>query len=402
MLNIEEAQELILRNIRLLGSEQLHVTEALGRVACSDIFAPKDIPNADLSAMDGFCFSSSSVLDRRLAVVDFLPAGKERRASILTGEAVKIMTGAPVPAGCDTVIPIEDVEESGAGILLKKDLPIGANIRSKGDDVKANECILGAGSVLSPQAIGLLVSIGMITVPVFRKPRIAIIATGDEVTPLGSTLSPGQVINSNSYSIAALVEAAGGIPVVLGIARDNLEATCAMLNRGLDADLIVTTGGASVGDRDYVKDAIISLGGEIKFWKVSMKPGKPVAFGSLRDVPVFALPGNPVSAMVGFELFVRPALLKMSGLNNVYRVGINAVMTEPLSNPGDRTLIVSVRMSIDDKGVLVAKPEKQSSTCLLAMTRSNGFVKLSPGTVLEPGNVVLVYLAGRIDLVMDS
>ncbi len=396
MLNIEEAQELILRHINPLDSEQLHVTKSLRRVVSCDIYAPEDIPNAAVSSMDGYCFASAAQRDRHLTVIDFLPAGKERTTPVMNGDAVRIMTGAPIPVGCDTVIPFEDVVTTCRGITLNSELPIGANIRIKGADVKSSERVIEAGTLISPQAIGLLVSIGKTEVPVNRKPRVAIIATGDEVAPLGSILSPGQVVNSNSYAIAAQVEEAGGIPLILGIAHDSMEELCEMLLLGVAADLIITTGGASVGDRDYVKNAICSLDGEIKFWKVKMKPGKPVAFGLVRNVPILVLPGNPVSAMVGFEMFARLAILKMTGIKDLNRTEIIAVTTELLSNPGDRTLIVFVNIEFNSTGVSVSKPERQSSTCYLAMTQSNGFCRLRPGALFLPGDKIQAYFTDSL------
>lgn len=396
MLDINEAQQLILQHVHPLERELVSPAEARGRVLYSDIRAVADIPGAPLSAMDGYCYSSAGIRDGFARVVDFIPAGELRTVSVKSGEAVRIMTGAPLPAGCDTVVPFEEVESRGDGILLKRDLLPGANVRGRGDDVKAGELLLSAGTLLSPQAIGLVISIGLTGIPVFRRPRVAIIATGDEVVPIGGDAVRGQVFNSNSYTIAAQIEEAGGIPAVLGIAPDSMEAICDLLRSALDADLVITTGGASVGDRDFVKDAIVSLGGEIIFWKVRMKPGKPVALGMIGNKPIFVLPGNPVSAMVGTEMFVRPALMKTGGRREFLRNEISAVTTDEMSNPNDRSLIMFVAAAAAAEVVTASRPGGQSSTAYMAMTRSNGYICIPPGEVIGSGSRVRVRLFAEL------
>lgn len=396
MISIEEAQNLILQHITILGDHAVPLIEGLGRVASEDILAPWDIPSVDNSAMDGYVFSHAALQGNRLRVTGFLPAGAERSVPVLEGEAVKIMTGAPIPPGCDTVVPIEDVEVDGEEILLTRDVKAGAHVRKRGDDVRSGERTVAAGTILRPQEIGMLVSLGKTTAPVYRQPNVAILATGDELTAAGGTPAPGKIINSNSYSIAAQVREAGGNPVLLGIAHDDIDATREKIQKGLDSDFLITTGGVSVGDRDFVKEVIVSLGGEIKFWKVDMKPGKPFTFAWLNGKPVFALPGNPVSAMIGFELFVRPAILKMTGHSVLFRPVVKARTTEEFRNKGDRPHLVFVRISLNEGKYSVTSTGYQSSSRLSSMTGGNGFVQVAPGAVHASGEEVAVTLMNSV------
>ena len=396
MLSIEEARSVILQHITLLPSEDVPPLQGLERVVSEDIHAPWDIPSADNSAMDGYTFSHAALQGNYLKVTGFLPAGTERSVPVAGGEAVKIMTGAPIPPGCDTVVPIEDVDVTGEGIRLTRDVRAGSHIRKRGADVTAGERSIAAGSVLRPQEIGMLASLDKTSVPVHRLPDVAVLATGDELIAAGSAPVPGKIINSNSYSIAAQVREAGGNPVLLGIAADDLDATREKIVAGMEADFLITTGGVSVGDRDYVKEAILSLGGEIKFWKVNMKPGKPFTFAWLNGKPVFALPGNPVSAMVGFELFVRPAMLKMMGHRYIFRPVVKATVLEALHNGGDRPQIVFARITLHEGKHFISSTGIQSSSRLSSMTAGNGFVQMAPGTSLVPGEEADVTLMNRV------
>jgi molybdopterin molybdotransferase len=332
MIQMEEAQQIILRHIAPLPTEELPLLQGIGRVAGEDVSAPWDIPAADNSAMDGYAFSFAAVRGNSLLVSGSLPAGKERIPPVPAGEAVRIMTGAPIPRGCDTVVPIESVETIGDTIRLAGEARPGSHIRKRGEDIRAGQRAIAANSLLRPQEIGMLASLGKTSVRVYRRPRVGVLATGDELLEIGSSPVPGKIINSNSYGIAAQVVESGGDPVMLGIAEDEMEQTCDRIREGIRGDLLITTGGVSVGDRDCVKEAIVALGGEIKFWKVHMKPGKPVAFAILEGKPVFALPGNPAAAMISFEVFVRPAVLKMTGRTRLFRPTVTAALTAPTSS----------------------------------------------------------------------
>ncbi|TSK09008.1 MAG: molybdopterin molybdotransferase MoeA [Geobacter sp.] len=395
MVSIEEAQRIILEQIVPLEIEKVTVFHGLNRITPEDHVAPWDIPAADNSAMDGFAFLHSSVQDNRLSVCGFLPAGEVRSEAVPPGSAVRIMTGAPIPPGCDTVVPIEDVETDGDAIVIRGKVKAGDHVRRRGEDISRGDVVIPAGSLLRPQEIGMLSAMGNTSLAVYRRTRVAILATGDELLEPGATPEPGKLINSNSYSLAAQVLDAGGDPVLLGIATDDLEATCEKIRAGLNADFLVITGGVSVGDRDFVKAAIEELGGSVNFWKVNMKPGKPLAYATLRGKPVFALPGNPVAAMVSFELFVRPSLLKAMGHRRVFRPTVRAELQEPAVNKGNRPHLVRGIVSQCDGGYLVSTTGNQSSGRLSSLTLGNGLMKLAPESRIEPGNEVEVMLLDR-------
>ncbi|HJV36976.1 gephyrin-like molybdotransferase Glp [Geomonas sp.] len=393
MVSIEEAQGVILQHTARLPMEEVPLVEGLGRVLARDILSPFDVPLTDNSAMDGYAFSFHFVHGDRLPVSGFLAAGHPQFDAVPPGCAVKIMTGAPIPPGCDTVVPIEETESLAGEIRLTAGPRQGSHIRRRGEDVKASEQVVAQGKIVRPQEIAMLASLGMTTMPVFAKPTAAILATGDELLPLGQTPHPGQIVNSNSIAIAAQLKEAGATPVDFGIAPDDFEATKRAIREALaTADLLITTGGVSVGDKDYVKVAIEELGGRILFWKVNMKPGKPVAFAVLDRKPIFALPGNPVAAMVGFELFVRPALLKMRGCSRVMRPVIKARLQEPLANKGERPTLVRALVSFQEDEPRVAVAGNQGSANILSMVRSNGLLKLPPAVALAAGDVAEVIL----------
>ncbi len=393
MISIEQAQRAIFEQITPLETEQVPVSHGLNRITPESHVAPGDIPAADNSAMDGFAFCHDS--QPALKIVGFLPAGDFIDEPVPAGCAIRIMTGAPIPPGCDTVVPIEEVEVEGEFVRLKAPARAGSHVRLRGEDIARGDVVIPAGSVLRPQEIGMLCAMGKTTLAVYRKARVAILATGDELLEPGSPPSPGKLVNSNSYSLAAQVVEAGGEPVVLGIAADTLAATCEMISAGLDADMLVITGGVSVGDRDYVKAAIEQLGGEIQFWKVDMKPGKPLAFASLHGKPVFALPGNPVAAMVSFELFVRPSLLKAMGHRRILRPVVNALLQERAVNKGSRPHLVRGIVSRHGDRYLVSTTGNQSSGRLSSLTLGNGLMKLAPESTSEAGCEVEVVLLDR-------
>ncbi|MHB8909045.1 MAG: molybdopterin molybdotransferase MoeA [Syntrophales bacterium] len=395
MISIEEAQRTILEYITPLETEKVPVFEGLNRVTPEDHIAPWDIPAADTSAMDGFAFSHAALDGDRLRVIGFLPAGEARTSPVPAGETVKIMTGAPVPSGCDTVVPIEDVEDDGEWIRFVSPVKAGSHVRTRGEDIRRGEVVIRAGAMLRPQEIGMLSAMGMTSPAVYRRARIAILATGDELLEPGSTPAPGKIINSNSYSLAAQVLDAGGDPVLLGIAPDLLDATCDKIRAGLNADLLVITGGVSVGDRDFVKDAIERLGGSVTFWKVNVKPGKPLAFAMLQGKPIFALPGNPVAAMVSFELFVRPSILKAMGHRRLFRPVVRAVLREKAANKGKRPHLVRGIVSMNDDRYHVATTGNQSSGRLSSLILGNGLIYLAPEASYAAGDEVEVMLLDR-------
>jgi len=395
MVSIEEAQRKILEQIALLETEKVSVLKGLKRVTPEGHVAPWDIPPADISAMDGFAFCHTALRSDRLRVTGFLPAGDVRIAPVLPGEAIRIMTGAPVPSDCDTVVPFEDVEDNGDWIHLSSTVKAGSHVRRQGEDIRHGNIVIAAGSLLRPQEIGMLSAMGSTSLAVYRRARVAILSTGDELLEPGSTPVPGKIINSNSYSLAAQVLDAGGDPVMLGIAPDTIDATCDKIKSGLNADFLVITGGVSAGDRDFVKTAIKKLGGDITFWKVNVKPGKPLAFAMLEGKPVFALPGNPVSAMVSFELFVRPSILKAMGHKHVLRPKVKAVLQESISNSGMRPQLVRGIVSLHGDRYFVSTTGNQSSGRLSSFIQGNGLMYLAPKVLKVPGDVVRVFLLDR-------
>ncbi|HEY5975790.1 MAG TPA: gephyrin-like molybdotransferase Glp [Geobacteraceae bacterium] len=395
MVSIEEAQQTILGNIHPLETEKVSLFHGLNRVTPEDHVAPWDIPPADNSAMDGYAFYHAALKGDRLRVSGFLPAGEEYTAPVLPAEAVKIMTGAPLPPDCDTVVPIEDVKEDGEWMRLISPAKAGAHVRKRGEDIKEGNVVIPADSLLRPQEIGMLSAMGTTSLAVYRRARVAILATGDELLEPGSTPAPGKIINSNSYSLAAQVLDAGGDPVLLGIAADTLDATCEKIRAGLNADLLVITGGVSVGDRDFVKAAIEALGGEVTFWKVNMKPGKPLAFAMLQGKPIFALPGNPVAAMVSFELFVRPSILKAMGHRQVFRPTVKAQLQEATDNMGKRPHLVRGIVSRHGDRYFVSTTGNQSSGRLSSLIQGNGLIHLEPEAQYAAGDEAVVLLLDR-------
>ncbi len=395
MISIEDAQRTILEYITPLETEKVSVFQGLNRVTPEDHIAPWDIPAADNSAMDGFAFSHAALSGDRLRVTGYLPAGEVGLVPVPAGEAVKIMTGAPIPAGCDTVVPIEDVEEDGEWIRFTSTVKAGSHVREKGEDIRRGNVVIPAGALIRPQEIGMLSAMGTTALAVYRRARVAILATGDELLEPGSTPAPGKIINSNSYSLAAQVLDVGGDPVLLGIAPDALDATCDKIRSGLNADMLVITGGVSVGDRDFVKEAIEKLGGSVTFWKVNMKPGKPLAFAMLQGKPVFALAGNPVGAMVSFELFVRPSILKSMGHRRLFRPMVKAVLQEPAANKGKRPHLVRGIVSVRNDRYHASTTGNQSSGRLSSMIQGNGLIRLAPEASHAAGAEVDVLLLDR-------
>jgi molybdopterin molybdotransferase len=305
------------------------------------------------------------------------------------------MTGAPIPKGCDTVVPIEDVEIEGEWIRVRSAIGKGANVRPRGEDIRAGNVVIKANTVIRPAEVGMLAAMGMTSLGVVRRARVAILATGDELIEPGTTPRPGMTINSNSFAMTALVLDAGAEPLRLGIARDTLECTKERIGAGLTEDMIIITGGVSVGDRDFVKPAIEALGGELLFWKVNMKPGKPVAFGTIGNTPVFALPGNPVAAMVAFELFVRPAILKAMGRTRIFRAMVNARLEGPLENKGNRVHMVRGRVSLQNGMPVVRTTGNQSSARLSSIVDGNGLIRTEPERSYRPGDLIEVMLVDR-------
>lgn len=352
---VEEARRDILAAFARLSAERVPLHEAFGRVLADDIRAPHNVPPFRNSAMDGYAVRAADVQQATpeqpvvLPVVATVAAGHAPTRPLAPGEAMRIMTGAPVPEGADAVVRFEDTSDTwpaekrpdGHVAILKAVRPH-ENVREAGEDVRQGTVVLPAGTRLTPAGLGVLASLGFPEVPCVRQPRVGILATGDELVQPGEPLTPGKIRNSNEYVNAALVRRAGGIPVPLGIARDTVEALTSKVHEALalGVDMLITSAGVSVGDYDFVKH-VLAAEGEMHFWQVSIKPGKPLAFGLLRApdgraVPLLGLPGNPVAAYVAFEVFARPAIRKMAGLTPILRPTLKARLQEDVRNSGRR------------------------------------------------------------------
>jgi molybdopterin molybdotransferase len=327
-----EARNLILANVPLLGQERVLITDAVGRILAEDITAGWDMPRWNNSAMDGYAVRSQDCQQpARLEVIDFVAAGGLSDKTVEPGTAIKIMTGAPLPAGADAVVPVEETALDGTVVHIQITVKPGAHIRLKGEDVIKGECVVPRGTLLRPAEIGMLASYGKAFVPVYRRPRVAILSTGDELIEIGEALSEDRIINSNSLALVAALKEIGAEPVILGIALDNRASHIEKISEGLKADALITSAGVSTGDRDFVRTVLEDLGVKSVFWGVDIKPGRPTAFAMKNGKPVFSLPGNPVSTMITFEELVKPALLKMMGHTRVIKQELEATLETDLN-----------------------------------------------------------------------
>jgi molybdopterin molybdotransferase len=383
VLSVEEALEQILATVRVLEPERVPILEALGRVLAEEVAADRDIPPLPNSAMDGYAVRAADVagVPARLRVIAEAPAGRLCPVEVGPGTAIRIMTGAPIPAGADAVVPFEHtrmVQDSsctaaGEWVEVLREVRPGANVREAGEDVRAGQVVLTPGRVLRPQEIGMLAALGRTEVAVIRRPRVAILATGDEVVPPWETPGPGQIRDANSYTVAAQVRKYGGVPLILGIVRDEEGLVRKGVRRALAerADLIVTSGGVSIGDFDLVKQ-VLAAEGEMRFWSLNMKPGRPLAFGVVSGVPLVGLPGNPVSAMIATELFVRPAVLKMQGFTEWPWPELRARLTDPIVRKDGRRHYLRVRLRETDEGWEATLTGDQGSGILSSLVQADG------------------------------
>ncbi len=375
VLSVEEALEHILATVRVLEPERVSLLEAAGRVLTEPVAADRDIPPLTNSAMDGYAVRGADVAQTpaRLRVVGEVAAGRVSRVRVEPGTAVRIMTGAPLPSGADTVVRFEDTRRDGDWVEILEAPPTGANVRLAGEDVRAGQVVLRPGQTLRPQEIGMLAAVGRVEVAVVRRPRVAILATGDEVVPPDQTPGPGQIRDANSYTVAAQVQAFGGLPLLLGVASDREELVRRGMREALDqeADFIITSGGVSVGDFDLVKQ-VLAAEGEMHFWSLNMKPGRPLAFGVVGGVPLLGLPGNPVAAMISTELFGRPALLKMQGVADWSRPMVQACLTQPIARKDGRRHYLRVRLRETEAGYEATLTGDQGSGILYSLVQADG------------------------------
>jgi molybdopterin molybdotransferase len=399
MVSFEEARSIILDSMQTVGVERIHLLEATGRVLAEDVAAPWDLPLWDNSAMDGYAVRWQDCINIpcRLRVTGFLPAGATAAGIVVeAGCAVRIMTGAPTPAGCDAVVPVEETDDGQQEVTLLEPVKKGQHIRLRGEDVASGVVFVRSGTRIRPPEINMLAGFGLALVPVYRRPTVAILSTGDELVELGRTPGPGEIINSNTLSLAAAVVEAGCIPRIVGIARDNRDSHLVKLGEGLKADALITSAGVSAGDCDLVRDILDELGAKQLFWKVGIKPGGPTAFAMYGSTPVFSLPGNPVSTMITFEEFVRPALLRMQGHQQVLRPLFTAVLRDPLKKKPGKVQIVRVRLVKEGGRWYATSAGNQQTAILKTMVNAQAIAVLpAESTDFAAGDEVSVHFYGN-------
>ena len=399
MITVKEALEHILRSISPLGIERINILNALGRVLSENVYAGRNIPPKDNSAMDGYGVNSEDTMGASrenpvfFDVIEDIPAGYTPVKVVGFAEAARIMTGAPIPQGVNAVIPVEDTEPDGDRVKIFKEVQPGENVRYAGEDVREGEAVLSKGKVIRPAEIGMLASLGRSFVQVYQKPLVAILATGDELIDIDETLSPEKIISSNSYSTAAQVIECGGIPVQIGIAKDTRENLTAKFKNAMRADIIVSSAGVSVGDYDFVKDVMTDMGIRIEFWQVAERPGKPLTFGTMEGKLIFGLPGNPVSSMITFEQYVRPSILKMTGHKNFFRKIIRATIKENIRKKEGLRYFIRAVVSYEDGRYTAVTTGEQGSGILKSMVMANGIIVLPEKiTAVKTGEEVTVQL----------
>ena len=401
---VAEAREIILSSVEPLGSETIGLSEADGRVVMEEVRADVHIPPHDNSAMDGFAVRAEDVRNARaeLSVVEDLPAGRRSQRKLGPGEAARIMTGAAIPEGADTVVMVEETESAGDRVTIKRAPSKGEFVRRAGSDVEPGLLIAEPGTVIEAPLAGMLAAIGRTTLSVAVRPRVAILATGDELVEPDRLREDGRIVSSNSYSLRAALRELGTEPIYLGIAPDEREQIEARFRQALDCDVVVSTGGVSVGDRDWIKQVLADLGGDMRLWRVNMRPGAPLAFSTIDGTPVFGLPGNPVSTLVTFEEFVRPALLRMMCHTNVFRPVESATLAETYEKPAGRMHLLRVRLEERDGRRYAVLTGDQTSNLLLSMVRADGLAIIPAEVERVPaGSEVPVQLLRRNDLRAD-
>jgi molybdopterin molybdotransferase len=399
MVSVEQALEIVLRETPALPAEEVPLEHALGRVLARDVTADRDLPPFDRAAMDGYALRAADVEDPPVAleVVGEVRAGEWPALTVGRGQAVRIMTGAPVPAGATAVQQVEKtrpLDEFRVTILS----PVidGQNVAPRGSEVGKGDVVLARGRVIDPAAVAVLATVGLARVPVGRRPVVDVLVTGDEIVDVAATPGPSQIRNSNGPAVAAQARLAGATVTVLGIAPDRQDAITAALRSGLKADVLIVSGGVSAGDYDLVEPALLELGVTFLFTKVAVKPGAPLVFGRHAETLVFGLPGNPVSAQVTFELFVRPALLKLQGAEVLSRPRAEAALAGELTNRSGRKSYMPARARFEG-GRLVARPLRSAgSGDLVAHARANALVVLEAGREqAAEGETVEALLLGR-------
>jgi molybdopterin molybdotransferase len=398
MLSVAEARARIVAAFRPLGSEQVGLTSALGRVLAEDVAARVTQPPADVSAMDGYAVRAADVATApaRLRVVGQAPAGGSYDGTVGAGEAVRIFTGGPLPAGTDTIVIQEDTAAEGEHVVVREGAARGTYVRPAGLDFKAGDVLLRKGRLLTSRDIGIAAAMNVPWLSVTRRPRIAVLATGDEVVMPGDAIGRHQIVSSNGLSLAAFVTACGGDPIHLGIAPDDRDALRRMAEAAIGADLLVTSGGASVGDHDLVQAVLGEAGMTVDFWKIAMRPGKPLMFGRIGATPVLGVPGNPVSTLVCATIFLRPAIDVMLGRTAEAEPQATALLGRDLPVNDSREDYLRARLSYDAQGRRVATPfDRQDSSMLSLMASADCLV-------IRPPRAPAIAAGSTVDIVLLS
>jgi molybdopterin molybdotransferase len=401
MLSVDEARGRILGALRPVGAETVALSEGWGRVLAAPVLARLTQPPADVSAMDGYAVRAADATEgTSLSVTGSAPAGHPFAGSVGAGEAVRIFTGAVVPEGADGILLQEDAEAQGTTVTVKETVQASRWIRRAGLDFAAGETLLPAGHRLTVRDIGLAAAGNHAWLSVHRAPRIGILATGDEISLPGDPIAAGGIVSSNAHALAALVRAAGGVPVVLPIARDDVSAIAEAGHAARGCDLLVTTGGASVGEHDLIQKALMPEGFKLDFWKIAMRPGKPLIWGRLGETPLLGLPGNPVSSLVCGILFLWPAIAALGGQPNRLPTTRPALLGEPLAENDKRADYLRARLSTGKDGMLLATAfPKQDSSMLKTMARADALLLRAPhAAALPAGATVEVIVLSELGL----
>lgn len=395
-LKASEAQHVVLGSVMTLGVELVRLEQSLGRVLAQSICANRDLPPYDVSAMDGFALRSADVANApvTLEIIEDIKAGDMPGKMVRAGQCSRIMTGAPMPQGADAVIRVEDTQEVAANrVQIGKAVQPGNDMRPQGESMRNGDVVLSAGTEITPGVVGVLATVKAAQIAVYRRPRVAILSTGNELEGIDEPVDLNRIPDSNAYALLAQVQALGIEPVLLGISRDDPVELERYLSSGLDFDVLLVSGGTSVGAHDYVRPTIEKLGVEMKFWRVAIRPGHPLAFGSTGKTAVFGLPGNPVSSMVCFEEFVIPALRCMMGNPRLFRRTLTAQLAHPVKFRPGRTEFIRVKLTQDTAGYVASSTGTQSSGVLLSMAKADGLMVMpADSTGVAEGDWVTVQL----------
>jgi molybdopterin molybdotransferase len=404
MISVIEARDAILDQVRPLGTERVDLFSAMDRVLAEDVYATRNQPPWDNSAMDGFAVraadtrSASPTHPVTLQIIEDLPAGYRAKNKVESGQAIHIMTGAPVPEGADAILRSEITERLDTHhVQVFQPTSTGVDLRRVGEDITDGDLLFPAGTLIRPAEIGLLASTNRAYISVYRRPRVAVLSTGDEIIDIDDEMEDGKIVDSNGYTLSALVLDAGAEVIRLGICHDTQEALEQKLREGLSSDVIITSGGVSVGEYDFVKSALEALGTTMEFWKVAMTPGRPLAFGMIQDTLAFGLPGNPVASMVTFELFTRPVLLKMQGYTHLYRPSVRAILLEDIKKVSGRKQFIRMQLQRRENLIYASRTGAQGSGILRSMSLADGLaITHEDQEFLKAGDEIEVMLLGGL------